>query len=70
MAWVIRKLFWRSAAEPFLMELPAYKVPDPWNVARNVLQRAQIFLTRAGTTILSMMVLIWFLCTVPGAPIW
>ena len=67
-AWVVRKIFWRSAAEPFLMELPAYKMPDPLNVARNVLQRAQIFLTRAGTIILSMMVLIWFLCTFPGAP--
>jgi ferrous iron transport protein B len=50
------------------MELPAYKMPDPKNVARNVLLRAEIFLKRAGTTILSMMVLIWFLSTVPGKP--
>ena len=28
-AWVIEALFWRGAAEPFLMELPAYKLPDP-----------------------------------------
>ena len=67
-AWVMRKVFWRGAAEPFLMELPAYKTPDPLNVARNVLQRAQIFLQRAGTIILSMMILIWFLSTVPGKP--
>ncbi len=67
-AWLVRKVFWRGAAEPFLMELPAYKIPDPMNVARNVLQRAQIFLQRAGTIILSMMILIWFLCTFPGAP--
>jgi ferrous iron transport protein B len=37
-------------------------------VAINVLQRAFVFLKRAGTTILSMMILIWFLSTVPGAP--
>ncbi len=67
-AFVIRKLIWRSATEPFLIELPAYKVPDPGNVARGVLQRGQIFLKRAGTTIASMMVLIWFLCTFPAAP--
>ncbi len=67
-AWVVRKVFWRGAAEPFLMELPAYKAPDPLNVARNVLQRAQIFLQRAGTIIWSMMILIWFLSTVPGKP--
>jgi len=67
-AWAVRKVFWRSASEPFLMELPAYKVPDPANVLRNVALRGHIFLRRAGTTILSMMVLIWFLCTVPGKP--
>ena len=67
-AWVMRKVFWRGAAEPFLMELPTYKVPDPLNVLRNVLQRGQIFLQRAGTIILSMMILIWFLSTVPGKP--
>jgi len=67
-AWVVRKVFWRGLSEPFLMELPAYKVPDPLNVARNVLQRGQIFLQRAGTIILSMMILIWFLSTVPGKP--
>jgi ferrous iron transport protein B len=67
-AFVIRKLIWRSATEPFLIELPAYKVPDPKNVARGVLQRGEMFLKRAGTTIASMMVLIWFLSSFPGAP--
>lgn len=67
-AFVFRKIFWRGAAEPFIMELPAYKLPDAKNVARNVLLRAEIFLKRAGTTILSMMVLIWFLSTVPFKP--
>jgi ferrous iron transport protein B len=67
-AFVIRKLIWRSATEPFLIELPAYKMPDPANVARGVLTRGQIFLKRAGTTIASMMVLIWFLSSFPAAP--
>jgi ferrous iron transport protein B len=67
-SFVIRKIFWRGAVEPFMMELPAYKLPDPKNVAQNVLLRAQIFLKRAGTTILSMMVLIWLLSTIPGPP--
>jgi len=67
-AFVIRKLIWRSATEPFLIELPAYKVPDPKNVARGVLMRGQMFLKRAGTTIASMMVLIWFLSSFPSAP--
>ncbi len=66
--FVIRKLFWRGAAEPFLMELPAYKLPDPKNVLMGVWTRAKIFLTRAGTVILAMMVLIWFLSSTPSAP--
>jgi ferrous iron transport protein B len=67
-AFVVRKLLWRSASEPFLIELPAYKTPDAANVLRGVVTRGQIFLKRAGTIILSMMVLIWFLSTFPGAP--
>jgi ferrous iron transport protein B len=67
-AFVIRKVFWRGASEPFLMELPAYKLPDPLNVARLVLQRAEIFLRRAGTIILSMMVIVWALAKVPLPP--
>jgi len=47
-AFVIRKLIWRSASEPFLIELPAYKVPDPKNVVRGVLQRGEAFLKRAA----------------------
>jgi ferrous iron transport protein B len=67
-ALVLKRVVWRGAAEPFLLELPNYKLPDPKNVVMGVLERARIFLRRAGTIILSMMILIWFLSTVPGAP--
>ncbi|HYC69100.1 ferrous iron transporter B [Brevundimonas sp.] len=67
-AFVIRKLFWRSAVEPFMMELPAYKAPDPRSVAFNLWLRARIFLERAGRIILPLMVLIWVLSTFPYPP--
>ena len=67
-AVVLRRLVWRGAADHFIMELPAYKFPDPKNVLMGVLQRAKLFLRRAGTIILSMMLVIWFLSSVPGAP--
>jgi ferrous iron transport protein B len=67
-AFVMRRLMWRGAVEPFIMELPAYKTPDARNVLMNVMIRGQIFLRRAGTIILAMMVLVWFLSTVPGPP--
>ncbi|HEX7885445.1 MAG TPA: nucleoside recognition domain-containing protein, partial [Phenylobacterium sp.] len=58
----------RGAVEPFLMELPTYKLPSFENVFRNLLLRAQIFLNRAGRIILPLMVLVWVLSTFPGAP--
>jgi ferrous iron transport protein B len=67
-SFVIRRIFWRSAVEPFLMELPTYKLPDPANVARNLLLRAQIFISRAGRIILPLMILIWVLSTFPYPP--
>jgi ferrous iron transport protein B len=67
-SFVIRKVFWRGAVEPFLMELPTYKIPDPENVARNLLQRAMIFISRAGRIILPLNILIWVLSTFPSAP--
>jgi len=67
-SFVIRRVFWRGAVEPFLMELPTYKTPDPENVARNLLLRAQIFISRAGRIILPLNILIWVLSTFPAAP--
>jgi ferrous iron transport protein B len=67
-SFVTRRLFWRGAVEPFLMELPAYKLPDPVNVLRSLYLRGKIFLTRAGTIIFPMMILVWFLSSFPGAP--
>ena len=67
-SFVIRKVFWRGAVEPFLMELPTYKIPDAENVGRNLLLRAQIFISRAGRIILPLNILIWVLSTFPYAP--
>ena len=67
-SFVIRRVFWRGAVEPFLMELPTYKLPSPANVASNLLLRARIFITRAGRIILPLMILVWFLSTFPGPP--
>jgi ferrous iron transport protein B len=67
-SFVTRRLFWRGAVEPFLMELPTYKTPDPLNVARNLYLRGQIFISRAGRIILPLMIVVWFLANFPGPP--
>jgi ferrous iron transport protein B len=67
-SFVIQRLFWRTQSEPFMMELPAYKQPDPATVARQLWQRASIFINRAGRIILPLMVLVWVLSTFPYPP--
>ncbi|WP_374515988.1 ferrous iron transporter B [Brevundimonas sp.] len=67
-AFVIRKLFWRSAVEPFMMEMPAYKLPDLKSVLFNLWLRARIFLERAGRIILPLMIVVWALSTFPYPP--
>jgi len=65
---VTRKLLWRGAVEPFLMELPTYKAPSWENVFRNLLQRGLIFINRAGRIIFPLTIAIWVLSTFPGPP--
>ncbi|QTC92064.1 ferrous iron transporter B [Brevundimonas goettingensis] len=67
-SFVIRKVFWRGAVEPFMMELPTYKVPDVKSVLFNLWLRARVFMERAARIILPLMVLIWFLSTFPYPP--
>lgn len=65
---VIRKVFWRGAVEPFMMELPAYKIPDIKSVLFNLWLRAKIFMRRAGKIILPLMIIVWALSTFPYPP--
>ncbi|MBS0491652.1 ferrous iron transporter B [Phenylobacterium sp.] len=67
-SFVTRRIFWRSTVEPFLMELPTYKLPEPKSVLRNLWLRAKMFINRAGRIILPMMIIIWVLSTFPYPP--
>ncbi|MGQ0581077.1 MAG: ferrous iron transporter B [Reyranella sp.] len=68
-SFVIKRLIWRgSPGEPFMLELPDYKIPQLKSLAIGLWTRAAIFIKRAGTIILAMMVLIWVLATFPQAP--
>jgi len=67
-SFVIRRILWRGQVEPFMMELPAYKLPGTKSVLINLWLRARIFLTRAGKIILPLMVLVWVASTFPYPP--
>jgi ferrous iron transport protein B len=69
-SFVANHLFLRDGGTPpFMLELPDYKLPRLRSVAMGLYMRATAFLYRAGTTIFSMMVLIWFLASFPRAPV-
>ncbi len=68
-SFVANYFLWRdSPTPPFMLELPDYKLPRLRSLAIGLYMRATIFLKRAGTTIFSMMVLIWFLASFPRPP--
>jgi len=69
-SFLVKFFMWRDyAPAPFMLELPDYKLPRLKSIALGVYTRAKMFLYRAGTTILSMMVLIWFLASFPQPPV-
>jgi ferrous iron transport protein B len=68
-SFVIKFFMWRDyQPAPFMLELPDYKMPRTRSIAIGIYNRAKMFLQRAGTTIFSMMVLIWFLASFPQPP--
>jgi ferrous iron transport protein B len=52
----------------FLLEMPPYRAPSPRTVVYQMFERAWLFLKRAGTVILSISVVLWFLASYPKAP--
>ncbi len=67
-AWVFKRTMGASGEQPLMMELPSYHWPHLQNLALGLWERARIFLSRVGTIILTLMVLVWFLSSFPGAP--
>ncbi|MFC7333914.1 ferrous iron transport protein B [Rhodocista pekingensis] len=67
-AFILKRTVFKGAREPLLMELPPYRLPAPRDVALGLYERARIFLTRAGTIIFSIMVVLWFLASYPAPP--
>ncbi len=67
-AWILKRTMGGNRNQPLMLELPSYHWPHLQNLALGLWERARIFLSRVGTIILTLMVLLWFLSTFPGAP--
>ncbi|OPY62336.1 MAG: Ferrous iron transport protein B [Pelotomaculum sp. PtaU1.Bin065] len=61
MALVFKNTLFKGAAEPFLMEMPPYRIPTLQTVLLQTWEKGKGFLVRAGTIIFSMSVIIWLL---------
>jgi len=67
-AWLFKRTLLRGAPPLMIMELPPYRLPGLKDVALQMFERAGIFLRRAGTVILGISIILWFLAAYPKAP--
>ena len=65
MAWLFKRTLLKGETPMLIMELPPYKRPVAHVVLRHMWDRSKIFLRRAGTVILGINILLWFLATYP-----
>lgn len=68
MAWLFHKTLLRGVSPTFLMELPPYRLPSVKAAAIQMAERAGLFVRRAGTVILSVAIVVWFLSSYPKHP--
>lgn len=64
-AFILKRTAFRGPIPPLFLDLPSYKWPSLKNLGFGLMERAKIFLSRAGTIILSLSVILWFLSSYP-----
>ena len=65
LALVLRKTLLRGEDAPFVMELPPYRLPTLRSVIIKMTERANLYLRKAGTTVLAISVLLWAATSFP-----
>jgi ferrous iron transport protein B len=65
MAWLFKRTILKCDPPLLIIELPPYKRPLARVVLRHMWDRSRIFLTTAGTVILGINIVLWFLATYP-----
>jgi ferrous iron transport protein B len=68
MAWLFKKTLLKGETPMLVMELPPYRRPVLKVVLRHMWDRSKLFLQRAGTVILGINILLWFLTSYPKHP--
>ena len=65
LALALRRSVLRGEDAPFVMELPPYRLPTFRAVFQKMGERAWIYLRKAGTVILGISILMWFITAYP-----
>ena len=66
-ALLLRRSVLRGERPAFILSLPEYRMPDIRSVLVKLLDRARVFLRRAGTIIFTVAVIVWALAYFPRA---
>ena len=65
MAGIFKRTILRGKTQAFILELPPYRIPSLKNILLQSKERSMLFLKRAGTIILGVSIVLWFLATYP-----
>lgn len=63
---VLKNTYFRGETSAFILELPDYKIPSPRVVLMRMYQKGKVFVTRAGTLIFAMTIIVWAAGYFPG----
>lgn len=66
MAKIFKKFLFKGKTAPFVMELPPYRVPTLKGLLIHMWERGSLFVRKAGTIILGVVVLVWILSSLPA----
>jgi ferrous iron transport protein B len=69
MAKVLRVVVFKGEDEPFVMEMPKYRLPSFALIWHTVYNNAKSYVKKAGTFILGASILVWALATYPNQPL-
>lgn len=62
---VLKKTLYKGASPMFIMELPPYRIPTLRDLMIHTWQKLKHFVVKAGTYILAVSVLVWFMLNIP-----
>ncbi|ABK98423.1 ferrous iron transport protein B [Pelobacter propionicus] len=65
MGFIFKKTLFRGEAPMFIMELPPYRMPSFSSLCLHTWEKGKHFLYKAGTYILAVSVLVWFMLNLP-----